>query len=201
MEDLRVVLDYAIELHEKFSGEWKDLGYDINYKKKVISDIGNEGLLYDSIFHYGLFINKNYSPFSKFSHLPINSSRVEFRIKKQNSIEDKIKRYVKKEQKIGGLGIGKCLNDLFGVRLILSKQHSFDEIKSFVAENYPTLKCIDSSKDEYIATHIYLKIDNRSLQWEVQVWNKCDEENNKDSHKKYKQWYAKWESGLMEGEF
>lgn len=40
---------------------------------------------------------------------------------------------------------------------------------------------------------VYFKEDNFSFQWELQVWNKEDEENNINSHKKYKQDYTKWE--------
>ena len=59
---------------------------------------------------------------------------------------------------------------------------------------YSDLKCINSSKDEYNATHIYFKKDNYTFQWELQVWNKVDEANNINSHERYKQDYVKWEN-------
>lgn len=63
----------------------------------------------------------------------------------------------------------------------------------FINMRHENLKCIDSSKKEYKATHIYFKQDNFNFQWELQIWNKIDEVNNIISHEKYKQDYAKWE--------
>lgn len=55
---------------------------------------------------------------------------------------------------------------------------------------------MDSSKKEgnYKAIHVYFNKDNYAFPWELQIWNKQDEENNLESHKKYKQDYIKWES-------
>ena len=62
------------------------------------------------------------------------------------------------------------------------------------------MKCIDSSKKAYKATHIYFKQDNWNFQWELQIWNKENEINNINSHEKYKQGYVKWEKENNGGE-
>ena len=90
--------------------------------------------------------------------------------------------------------INKCYNDLFGIRIILDKKIEFDEIKEYVENNYKNIKVIHSLRGDYKATHLYFKEDNFSFQWELQIWNKEDEECNINSHKNYKQDYIKWEN-------
>ena len=72
-------------------------------------------------------------------------------------------------------------------------------LQRFIAK-YPNLKVIDSSKGEYKATHIYFRDGNYNFQWELQIWNKCDEATNIESHRKYKQEYVKWEKSNKGGE-
>jgi hypothetical protein len=55
-------------------------------------------------------------------------------------------------------------------------------------------------RNKYIATHVYFKKDNFSFPWELQIWNKKDEEENILSHKMYKQHYIKWENNNKGGE-
>ncbi len=109
------------------------------------------------------------------------------------TIEFKIENYIKNHEN-GKVPISKCFNDLFGIRIICNKELSFAEVSNLVNTKYNNLKCIDSSKNEYKATHIYFKKDNYAFQWELQVWNKQDEANNINSHEKYKQDYVKWEN-------
>lgn len=89
---------------------------------------------------------------------------------------------------------------MFSVRIILNSQLTFQSIKEFVLDKFPYVdRCIDSSKGEYKATHIYFKLDNYSFPWELQVWNRHDENSNLISHKKYKQEYTLWEKENKEG--
>ena len=90
--------------------------------------------------------------------------------------------------------ISKCFNDLLGIRIICKKELSFNEVLQLINTKYDNLKCIDSSKNEYKATHIYFRKDNYTFQWELQVWNKIDEIKNINSHEKYKQDYVRWEN-------
>ena len=69
-----------------------------------------------------------------------------------------------------------------------------DEILRLTNNKYKKLKCIDSTKNDYKAVHIYFKKDNYAFQWELQIWNKIDATNNIISHEKYKQDYVKWEN-------
>ena len=65
---------------------------------------------------------------------------------------------------------------------------------------YPNrYRCIDSSKFDYKAVHLYFKENNQSFPWELQIWNMCDMDSNFSSHKKYKQEYTAWEKESKEG--
>lgn len=68
--------------------------------------------------------------------------------------------------------------------------------ETFPKERY---RCIDSSKGEYRATHLYFRDGNYTFPWELQIWGSCDEKSNLISHKKYKQEYITWEKEDEEG--
>lgn len=92
------------------------------------------------------------------------------------------------------MAINKCLNDIIGFRLIFKRDEDFKKIISYIKNKYSNIKCIDSSKNKYIAVHLYFTNDNNYLfRWELQLWNSSDEYNNKESHEKYKQEYTNYE--------
>lgn len=194
MDDLIKVLNCLIDEHWQISTKWQNIGNRMNFKNKTVSSIAKEMELYDTIFGYHFFLKKNYQDLLKIKSTNLQSSTLEMRIKKQNSIEDKIRIYAEKNN--GKIQLLKCLNDIFGVRLILERDFSHEEILDLVSKFHPQLKCIDSSKGDYIASHIYFKHDNYSLQWELQVWSKNNEKANKMSHNRYKQQYARWETNF-----
>lgn len=148
----------------------------------------------DNIVNYREFLNQNniqlMMDFKKFNSA---NATINIRTKAKNSIEFKIENYIKNHED-GKIPINKCFNDLFGIRIICNEELSFDKVFKLVNNKYSNLKCIDSSKNEYKATHIYFKKDNFTFQWELQVWNKTDERRNINSHEKYKQDYIKWEN-------
>ncbi len=118
---------------------------------------------------------------------------VNTRVKALNSIQDKIEKYENKKES-GKIPIKKCLNDIFGLRIILNNSISYDEIIKYIEENYPYLKCIKAFRGSYKAIHVYFgNDDNMKFQWELQIWNKEDEHTNLISHAKHKQEYTKWE--------
>lgn len=122
------------------------------------------------------------------------NSQVTSRVKAQNSIEYKIQRYKTDLHEFGKIPVNKCINDLFGIRIFLDPAVPFEDIYTFVDVAYQQkYRCIDSSKYDYRAVHMYYKKNNRSFPWELQIWNKCDAVNNFASHKKYKQDYTTWE--------
>lgn len=125
----------------------------------------------------------------------------EFRTKNINSIFSKIYRYIYEKDEKGEIPINKCLNDLFGLRVILPFQSFTKTFKILceICKKNNNLKIIDSSKNKYKAIHIYLKKDNYSMQWEIQFWLKKDDKSNRISHKQYKQAYTLWEGMINRG--
>lgn len=84
--------------------------------------------------------------------------------------------------------------------MFLDTRATFDDIRSLIELSYKgKYRCIDSSKGDYKAVHIYFKESNQAFPWELQIWNKCDVERNFASHKEYKQAYTIWEEENKKG--
>lgn len=194
MEDLKTVIEVIQNIHRQVSINWlSSINENIkfNYKKKTVADAYNNYELYNSIREYiGFLENINMELYSAISSIEINSV-LECRIKKEKSVEFKLDNYHNSGLE-GRVPIAKTLNDLFGVRIILNQTYSYQEIKEYIKNNTKKLKCLDSSKGYYIATHIYFNDSNFSFQWELQVWSNELERNNKKSHEQYKQDYTVW---------
>ena len=122
---------------------------------------------------------------------------IESRVKNINSIFSKIYQYIKIKKEKGNVSINKCINDLFGIRILVplrSMKSLMTLVKELVDENGWKCKITDASKQEYKAIHMYLLKDNYSLRWEVQFWLEKYDSRNRISHAKYKQSYTSWES-------
>lgn len=122
------------------------------------------------------------------------SNKVTFigRIKKQESIVDKI--YRKTKEQNGTFSINKYLNDLLGFRIIDPfYKESIDEIKQLVnsyKENNINIIGKDRVNMGYEGYHIYLKQSNNTFPIEIQIWDKDKEQSNIEFHKVYKQGYV-----------
>lgn len=94
---------------------------------------------------------------------------------------------------MGKYPIIKCLNDLFGFRYIYEGETDVQEVTDILMRGNFPYKCIDASKNGYVAVHIYIEGTNREFPWEFQIWNKKDSSQNYSAHKIYKQDYTEWE--------
>lgn len=194
-EELDRLINFIQKEYIEFNEKWQKSNYyyKFNLKNNLVCDLLNNEIMLETIFNYREFINENnIQLLMDFKQFNSEISKVNIRTKTKNSIEFKIKNYNDNHEN-GKIPIEKCLNDLFGIRIICSQKLNYDEIVNFIKEKHKKLKCIDSSKKDYKATHIYFKQDNFNFQWELQIWNKEDETNNINSHEKYKQDYVKWE--------
>lgn len=203
LEDLDKLIIFIDQEYKKLYKEWKqsNLYIPINQKNKLVKNINEDSNILNSILNYRLFINEKHLDFKiMLDKLNLNTE-INSRVKAQNSIEYKINNYMSEKHNNGETPINKCFNDLYGIRIIFNNSITYNEIKDFVENRYEgRLKCIDSSKGEYVATHIYFKKDNFTYQWELQVWDKEHEKTNIISHEKYKQDYTKWEKENKGGE-
>lgn len=170
-----------------------------NYRAREVIDINSDEKLQETIFNYRKFlVDNDVDIFDTEDDYVVNS-----RIKNIDSIYDKINKYTYYHNN-GKEPINKCFNDLFGVRIIFNEIFSFNEIYSIfnkIKNDYDiNLKCIDSSKKEYIATHIYFRVDNYNFPWELQIWSIDNAQNNIKLHAKYKQEYKEWQDKLKGGD-
>ena len=122
---------------------------------------------------------------------------VAYRVKTLDSIFDKIRRYNRNPRLLGNTPVNKCLNDVFGIRMIVQCTVMADDIIGYVNDRHPGLKVLDSSKTEddeavYIATHIYFRESNRRYPWELQKWSVEHTETNYESHRERKEAYVRW---------
>lgn len=203
LEELDKLIIFIVKEYNKLFEEWKnDIQYDlINQKKKLVKDINKDDYILNTILDYRTYINENNIKL-KIGISQLNlKSEINTRVKSQNSIEYKINNYMTVKHEYGKVPLNKCLNDLYGIRIIFDDKIEFKNIKKFINDKYSNkLKCYDASKGQYKAIHIYFSKSNYSFQWELQIWNREDEINNLISHQQYKQDYTKWEKENKGGE-
>ena len=197
LEDLEKLIDYILPRYNEISEKWLDnKAYKrINLKNMLVKEMyANNNNELQSVLDYRAFINKEcINLILELQQFNIsNKIAIETRVKTQNSIEYKLKNYVSNHMN-GESPVIKCLNDTFGIRGIYDADVNYNEISQFIKEKYPKLRCVNSIREGYEATHIYFHYNNFIFPWELQVWEKKKESANKKSHKKYKQAYTKWE--------
>lgn len=195
MDEIQILINFINKTYNTISKGWtKDSKYHpLNMKKQRVENIYNDEKLLLYVFNYRAYINEHTINITKdIQNLGLSNS-VNTRVKALNSIQDKIEKYENKEES-GKIPIKKCLNDIFGLRIILNQAIPYEEIEKYIKEKYPLLKCIKAFRGEYKAIHLYFgNDDNMKFQWELQIWNKEDEHANLISHAKHKQEYTKWE--------
>ena len=195
LEELEKLIEFIQTEYLHFNKKWQNSNYytKINLKDNLVIDLSENEEILNAVFNYREFINENnIQLLMDFKQFNTNSAKINIRTKANNSIEYKIKNYIENHEN-GKVPINKCLNDLFGIRIICAEKIENAQITELIKYKFKNLKCIKSDKKEYKATHIYFRQGNFNFQWELQVWNREDEMNNINSHEKYKQDYIKWE--------
>lgn len=200
--DLDLMISFIIEHYKEICLQWKESHEDeqfVNLKKKTIKNVLENIAINDYIFDYSEFVTF-YSVSICTDDVNFTKSQARSRAKTHNSINQKLVLYNSSDHQNGNVPIIKCLNDLLGFRLIIDDNFSFLDIQNYIETRYSNiegykLRCIDSSKNSYRATHIYFSVkgSNYYFPCELQVWRKSDEVNNIFSHKIYKQEYTNWE--------
>ena len=195
LEELEKLIEFIQTEYLHFNKKWQNSNYytKINLKDNLVIDLSENEEILNAVFNYREFINENnIKLLMAFKQFSTENAKVNIRTKAKNSIEYKIKNYIENHEN-GKVPINKCLNDLFGIRIICTEKIENSKISELVKSKFENLKCIKSYRKDYKATHIYFRQGNFNFQWELQIWNKEDEINNINSHEKYKQDYIKWE--------
>lgn len=187
-------------LYHNETAEWVKTQRQLpNLKKMTVADIESEGTLYENIFHYIGFLNSR-SYLYELPTIEPGEYKLMARVKTSNSIDSKIQAYMSEAHAYGKVPVNKCVNDLYGLRVILPKTMTPEQLICFVTETYGNkYRCVDSSKGEYKAVHLYYKAGNTVFPWELQIWNQVDAAGNLHSHKLYKQDYTVWERESLKG--
>lgn len=210
LDELDKLIMFIQEKYNQLLNEWNNIKEysDFNLKKIEVREIVNNNQILNQIFDYRLFINENNLELcQEMKGLNLNSF-IDARVKLKNSIEDKIDNYIKNHEE-GKVSVNKCINDIYGVRIIFNENIKYDDIKKYIEiKNKEStldlkLKCTDATKpkENYVATHIYFKKDNYSFPWELQVWDKKHQQSNIKAHEKYKQKYTKWEKEIYKEDY
>ena len=201
LNELEGAVEIIDNFYQKFSLLWDKEKERVVFNQATctVGQACKDSRILLDIANYAEFLNNKTIELLELSkHSFVNRTRV----KMFNSIIFKLLSYNDKKVngKNGTISLNKCFNDVFGIRILMDKRYSLQEIKSVLVGKFNKIKCIDSSKEigDYRAIHIYFKIDNMHYQWELQLWYYKDEEKNLESHAKYKQIYTNWEELLNE---
>lgn len=201
MEELSTLLKFLINKHEEINHLWEIINDTNPYKgNQNVSHVLENANIIKYIHQYREFIALNETFQEEIKNLDLKIGTVTRRVKDHNSIQYKLERYMGEKHRNGEVPIKKCLNDILGFRIIFHDNYNYEEIKNFILNNFNNVKVIDSSKGNYKALHAYFIKDNKKFMWELQMWNKEDEENNLLSHHKHKQDYIVWEDEEKEAD-
>ncbi len=196
MKELEDLICYIFKLYENINNLWENKSYpnSFNMKKITVNKVyyNREYLLKILVYREFLISNK------VDKYIKNLSENIEARIKTKNSIYYKLEIYTKTHEN-GNIPLNKCLNDIFGIRIIINDKVTEEDIINLIKNKYPKLKCINSNKLDYKAIHVYFgKGNNKLYEWELQIWLNKDKDNNYKSHGVYKQDYIKWENERSE---
>lgn len=169
-----------IDFHKQYSINFNN---KFNLAKLRVCDLINNVDLYNDFFDlitkYVVLLDKDKNNFE------FNCSNVFNRIKNSNSIRTKIDRYFYKNKENGKVILNKCLNDLFGFRIIVNNL-DLDIVFIKLVDIFKINSKIKIIKREleggYRAIHLYFKIDNFFFQWELQIWSEKERIINDVAH-------------------
>ncbi len=197
MDELLKLIDFIRIKYDEISDNWlsDDRYLPLNMKKNQVHDIYKSEKLLLYVFNYRTFINEIITDVMENVQELVFVNEISSRVKTLNSIQDKIERYELKSES-GKIPIKKCLNDIYGIRIVLIDKINYEDTIDFLKSKYDDLKFLSAVRGDgdYKAIHVYFgNNDNSRFQWELQIWNKCDQQSNLMSHAKHKQGYTKWE--------
>lgn len=189
------------QLHSLIEEKWlsrlkKENIEKINFNRQKVKDIDIDTIEY--IHEYRKFLSITYPYIIK----SLNTFGIErARVKEILSISQKIKKY-NCGQLHGEVIINKCLNDIFGARVVIEDCPSFEIVKKYILENVKlNIKITNANKVEgYRGLHVYIKSATGHFYWEMQIWNRSDYDKNISLHEQYKRGYVENLGGYV-GDF
>lgn len=190
MENLISKVRAFIDLYNNLEAMWldrlkKNNVKTMNFNRIKIHDIDLG--IYDYIFEYRKFL-AYYNPY--LNDILGRQSIDRTRVKETLSIKQKIKKYDTNSLN-GSVIMHKCLNDLFGARILVQDDFSFNKISETINKmNVKNLRLHDSSNEQgYKGLHIYVGATSGHFRWELQIWHESDYCKNIELHEQYKRGY------------
>lgn len=210
MENNHIDFNYIIEViellnkhHIRYTNKFlTEYPKPVNLKKKQINRIIQgtaDNFTLDFLFEDYLTKYCNKLAFTqlviKQEILQLEKYEFTSRVKQPESRLSKLLTYRFEKSEDGKGPVNKCLNDLFGCRVILdfdSLDNAFSILKEKLAD-FTFIKINKKYNKDYEAIHIYFKgLGNTYFPWELQIWHKDKEKSNKLSHALHKQSYLEW---------
>lgn len=187
------------DLHKSVSNDWLNSQQKkFNLKRNQIRHVCSEKTNIDQSFLDYMNLYCNELMMVQFSQVLIdlsNEYNITTRIKHPDSRISKMLHYRFYKLEQGMVNLNKCLNDLFGLRIIVNDFEHNDQNVAYLNNllDNSDIKVHNSCKNEYKATHLYFNNgNNQFFPWELQIWNSADYEINMKSHAEHKQGYTKW---------
>lgn len=198
-EQWLIITNEINDLHKSTSNEWiRNQEIKYNLKSKQIRHICSEKTTIDQKFLDYMNLYCNDLMMVQFSPVLIdlsNEYNLTTRIKHPDSRISKMLQYRFYKSEQGRVNLNKCLNDLFGLRIIVNDFEHNEQSVTYLNNllDNGDIKVHNSCKNEYKATHLYFNNgNNQFFPWELQIWDSADYETNMQSHAEHKQGYTKW---------
>ena len=208
-ENLKELISRIHELHNLLAEEWADYALNsgflrFNQKSVKVKHLDADQELTESVYGYVDFL-RGRTELTEMTGL-FDGYEITSRVKNYNSIEEKIEDYCRKRVQKGEVSVNKCLNDLFGTRIIIDCESISDDDLLAIIGCYPGALLLEDkdvpareSIPPYKAKHIYFKRGNEDFRWELQIWRSADQLNNHESHRKHRYIYRGWEADGSKG--
>jgi len=189
VELLAPLIDDIWNLNERFTlafAENVDLSRYNFMKLGVSKMLEDKELVYNIIPSYTKFINTSRDLIESDLFIYSVQYNIRYRVKIDDTIYAKLKHYARKEKDLGTLPLDKCLNDIFGVRIILPNAR--DELSEILAlleskkKQRHIFRYVKRDLEKYHAVHCYMYPNKHSFPWELQIWDSRDVQQNTYSH-------------------
>lgn len=204
LKEYDIILKSIIEKYLEYCSEWDKLcSCKINLKKTMICDIYNSEKC-DIDISFKKYI-ANFDEVAQELYFDLwdtipgyvgfsDEFKIDIRTKTIESVVQKIIKKMNSEN--GKFPIKKCINDLFGVRIIDSNYKNNIKFIDIIIGNLKSENYIIKSIDRNLLTgykgyHIYIIRDNNTFPIEIQIWDKANEVKNRELHLKHKEDYVK----------